>query len=192
MPSTSAIGRKTTTVVAVAMTIASEISPAPLTQASRRGMPVPWRRKMFSATTTELSTRRPIEIIRPSRVRMLSVSPKKYIATTPISMESGIDSVMISVIRKRRRKKKSTRAAKTPPILPLSSMMPSDSRIVSPWLKKTSMPIGSRRGFSCSFSTVAATSRETSMGLASPSLVTTSIMAGRDMARTRKRRSGRS
>ena len=64
-PSTRETGRKTITVVRVAVVIASAISPAPWSAAWRRATPLWCSRWMFSATTTELSTRRPTEIIRP-------------------------------------------------------------------------------------------------------------------------------
>tara|TARA_B000000532_G_scaffold200938_1_gene167581 strand:+ start:292 stop:555 length:264 start_codon:yes stop_codon:yes gene_type:complete len=76
---------------------------------------------MFSATTTELSTRRPTQITRPRMVSRFSDSPAKYITATDIKRQSGIARVIISVIRKRRKKRYNIIAAKNAPILPFEN-----------------------------------------------------------------------
>ncbi len=116
---------------------------------------------------------------------MLSDSPAKYITVSPISIESGIESVMIRVMRRRRRKKKSTPTAKRAPILPLLRSVARLSRITEPWSKKTSISISERRGSSFSSSVSSTTARLTSRVLASPSLNTCTATAGLPLTRTR-------
>jgi len=103
---------------------------------------------------------------------MFRLSPAKNITVRPIRMLSGIDSVMIAVIRKRRRKANSTSTASSPPILPLFSSVLSDSPMMSPWLKIGTIRLVWRRGFSWIFATTSLTFRDTSMVLAWPSFIT--------------------
>ncbi len=71
-PPTSASGRKTATVVRVEAVIAVATSRTPVSTASDRRCPSPRWRWMFSITTMESSTTRPIAIVRAPRVSMLS------------------------------------------------------------------------------------------------------------------------
>ena len=145
---------------------------------------------MFSATTTELSTSRPTEIISASSDRMLSDSSAKNMAVSAMSRLKGMARVMMRVIRSRRRKKYSTKTAKSPPILPLSSRVSRLSVITRPWSKSGTMKIRCSAGLSCIARSSPRMARATSRVLASPSLSTTSATAGRELARIRNRASG--
>ena len=75
---------------------------------------------MFSATTTELSTTNPTQIMSPMSETRLMVCPVKYITGSDKNSDSGIDRAMITVSRTRRRKNSNTSRAKTPPCRPES------------------------------------------------------------------------
>jgi len=131
-PSINAAGRNTITVVSVDIVIASATSPAPLMQESRRDIPSRRRRWMFSATTTELSTSSPIQIIRPINDSRLSDSPAKYMTVRPMTRLIGIEKATIRVSRTRRMKKNRTILASTPPNSPLLVNVPRLSSMISP------------------------------------------------------------
>ena len=73
MSPTSAIGRNTATVVAVDAVTAPATSLTALRMAGSFSSPRPMCLLMFSMTTMESSTTRPIAIVRAPRVMMLSV-----------------------------------------------------------------------------------------------------------------------
>jgi len=72
-PPTSPIGRNTATVVRVELVTAPATSLTALMIESRPHSPSPWWRLMFSITTIESSTTRPIATVSAPSVRMLSV-----------------------------------------------------------------------------------------------------------------------
>jgi hypothetical protein len=76
-PDDKAIGKKTITVVRVDAEIAIPTSEAPTFAALVRSSPFSICRKIFSITTMELSTIRPIPSAIPLNVIILSVSPEK-------------------------------------------------------------------------------------------------------------------
>ena len=112
--------------------------------------------------TTALSTSMPIASIIPIIEKMLSVSPRKYIAASVISSEPGTASATIAVIGQSRRKKNSTPIASTMPIRPASRRSPSELRMLSAWLPITMMLMpcscGSVRARSISLSTASTVS----------------------------------
>ena len=71
-PPTNAIGRKTVTVVMVDAVIAPATSRTARTMIAARSGPSTRLRVMFSITTMESSTTRPIAMVRAPRVRMFS------------------------------------------------------------------------------------------------------------------------
>ena len=72
MPPTRAIGANTATEVRVEAVMAVATSPVPVRMAVRLSCPRDRWRLMFSTTTIESSTTRPIEIVRAPRVSMFS------------------------------------------------------------------------------------------------------------------------
>ena len=74
---------------------------------------------MFSMVTVASSTRMPTARARPPSVMMLMVSPSAERQATDVRMESGMEMVMISVLRQLPRKSKIIR-----PVRP-AAMMPS-------------------------------------------------------------------
>ena len=118
MPETKAMGRNTATVVRVEAVIAPATWRTEATTLSGVSSPDPRRRLMFSITTIESSTTRPIAIVSAPRVRMLSVFPLHHSPTSVISRESGIDTAAIRVERHEPRKARMTRTAKSRPSPP--------------------------------------------------------------------------
>ena len=89
---------------------------APSTEAVMASSPYSLRlRKMFSRTTTELSTIIPTPRASPPRVMRLRVRPPSSRSAKVATMEIGIEAAMTSVLRKLRRKKSSTKIAKPLP-----------------------------------------------------------------------------
>ena len=70
-PPTKAIGRNTATETRVEAVMAVATSPVPVRIAVRLSSPSPMWRRMFSTTTMESSTTRPIEMVRAPRVSVL-------------------------------------------------------------------------------------------------------------------------
>ncbi|OGW93065.1 MAG: hypothetical protein A3K11_07265 [Nitrospirae bacterium RIFCSPLOWO2_12_FULL_63_8] len=77
MPTTKKIGRNTMTVVTVEAKIGMATSRAASTMASHRFCPVFRWRWMFSSSTIESSTSRPMPSARPPSVKTFSVMPLK-------------------------------------------------------------------------------------------------------------------
>ena len=70
---------------------------------------------MFSSSTIESSTSRPIPSARPPKVNTFSVCPEKYSTINVTMIESGMATEMISVLVRLRRKIKMTAAARSDP-----------------------------------------------------------------------------
>ena len=116
------MGKKTATVVSVEDKTAVVISRAPVYAATRGRSPsVTWR-LMFSRTTIESSTTRPMATIIPPRVRMFKVIPCCHSAISATSNESGMEIAATTVARALRRKTKITRIANTAPSSPSRRM----------------------------------------------------------------------
>ena len=124
MPVRNAIGRNTPTVVSVDEETAVMISRAPVYAATMGFSPSLTCRLMFSRTTIESSTTRPIATIIPPSVRMLSVMPCHQSTISATSSDSGIEIAATSVARALRRKTNMTSTAKTAPANPSRSMSP--------------------------------------------------------------------
>ena len=73
MPPVKPSGRNTTTVITVAAKMATDTSRVPVMMAVFLSPPSCTCRKMFSSTTIELSTTRPMATVKPESVMMLSV-----------------------------------------------------------------------------------------------------------------------
>ena len=92
-------GANTMMVGAVPATTAMPTSLTPLRVAlNGRFGSMPRCLKMFSVTTTALSTSMPTASISPIIDRMFSESPAKYSAPSVINSENGTDAVTISVV----------------------------------------------------------------------------------------------
>src|SRR5699024_4737498 len=79
-----------------------------------------WR-LMFSTTTIESSTRRPIAIVRAARLRMFRVCPPAQRPVIAISSDRGIDTAVTIVARTDSKKTKMMATAITSPSAPLSA-----------------------------------------------------------------------
>ena len=77
---------------------------------------------MFSSTTMESSTTRPMATIIPPRVRMLSVIPCHHKTISATSSDRGIEIAATTVARALRKKTKMTSTAKTAPSKPSRRM----------------------------------------------------------------------
>ena len=89
---------------------------------------------MFSATTTELSTKSPTHRTNPMMVRLFKVFPAKNRAVVAMSRHSGIAREITIVMRNWRKKKNNTSAARTAPVLPLLIKALRRATMSSPWL----------------------------------------------------------
>ncbi|CAB4589387.1 unannotated protein [freshwater metagenome] len=127
-PPTKASGRNTATVVMVDAVTAVATSLTPSRMATMRSSPRDRCLLMFSTTTIESSTTRPIEIVTAPIVRMLS---EKLLAHIPMNVSNndvGIDTAVTSVDRIDNRKTRITMIAKTNPRSP---SIASDSMLFS-------------------------------------------------------------
>ena len=126
MPSTNAIGRNTATVVTVDAVIAPATSRTANTIVPRRSAPSTRCRLMFSMTTIESSTTRPIEIVSAPSVSMLSVYSAKFRPTKVRSTEVGIEIAVTRVARTDIRKTRITSTANTSPSRPSTASVSID------------------------------------------------------------------
>ncbi len=122
MPVRKAIGRKTATVVRVDAATAVMISRAPVYAATSGRSPSLTCLLMFSSTTIESSTTRPMATIMPPSVRMLSVMPCCQRAMSATSRDSGMEIAATTVARALRKNRKMTRTAKMAPASPSRRM----------------------------------------------------------------------
>ena len=165
------MGRNTTMVVMVETKMGMATSRAASSTALRRGLPGMARcRLMFSSSTMESSTRRPTARARPPSVKMLSVWPRKYMATMVRSSDSGMAMPMMKVETRELRKSRMTRKARTEPMAASCQRFSIDCRMYVDWsrLRRTSTPGGSPR----SLGMVALTASTTSTVLAPGCLFT--------------------
>ena len=109
-PGVNARGANTAARVSVIATTANEISRAPLRAALKGVRPSSMCRKMFSSTTMESSTTRPMASTSDSSVRVLTLKPARAMSeNTPIKLTGIVISGMIEA-RSVRRNKNTTRA----------------------------------------------------------------------------------
>ena len=112
-PGVKASGANTAASVNVIATTAKPTSWAPLSAAFSGASPSSMWRKMFSSTTMESSTTRPMASTSDSSVSVLMVKPAAaMIENTPIRLTGMVTSGMIEA-RRVRRKKKTTSATST-------------------------------------------------------------------------------
>ena len=112
-PGVKASGANTAASVIVIASTANEISRTPLIAAFSGVSPSSMWRKMFSSTTIESSTTRPMASTSDSRVSVLIVNPASAMSeNTPIRLTGMVTSGMIEA-RRVRRKRKTTRATST-------------------------------------------------------------------------------
>ena len=118
MPCTKPRGRNTATVVRVLAVIARATSRVAVKAAVWMSSPSCRWRCVFSITTMESSMTRPMAMVRPPSVSMLSDSPRHHSrASAPMTL-SGIESPAMSVERQLRRKTQMMSTAKTAPARP--------------------------------------------------------------------------
>ena len=122
-PVTRPSGRNTATVVSVDVVIAEATSLVALRTSSALGVSPRWRcRKMFSMTTIESSTTRPMATVRPPSVMTFKVTSVCLRKTIAIMIESGIDTAAMMVARQLRRNSMMTTTANRAPSRPSRSM----------------------------------------------------------------------
>ncbi len=92
---------------------------------------------MLSTTTTALSTNIPTASSNPIIVRMLSVTPTKYMKPKVMAKQIGIAKVTISVDGQCRRKKNNTVIDNSRPTAPASASSASEEVTALPWLSIT-------------------------------------------------------
>ena len=114
-PFTNTRGTNTTIVVRVEARIAVPTSSAPFREASSRDAPRDACERMFSSTTTALSTTMPTARASAERLIRFTVQPLKNMNTEAATSEKGIVSEMTSDVRKLRRKKSVTSTTNSPP-----------------------------------------------------------------------------
>lgn len=107
---------------------------------------------------------------RPIIVRMLSVTPAKYMKPRVITKQIGMARVTISVDGQWRRKKNSTAMDSSRPIAPASASSSSEDVTFSPWFSITLTCTSASSGWARMASTSAMASRETCTRLALRSL----------------------
>ena len=117
-PPTKEIGRNTVTVVTVEAVTAPATSRTAKTIVAARSAPATRCRLMFSMTTIESSTTRPMAIVRAPRVRMLREYPTLCRPMNVMSTEVGIEIAVTSVARTESRNNKITSTAKPRPSRP--------------------------------------------------------------------------
>src|SRR5580693_590326 len=88
MPERNATGKNTMEVVEVAARTASATSMPPFSAASRGGVPISIKRKMFSSTTTESSIMRDMVNASPPRSIVLMEPPIKLVSSRQTKAES--------------------------------------------------------------------------------------------------------
>ena len=119
MPGTSAIGTNTSMATSVDDTTAAATSPTASTMVLKRERDDVARcREMFSTTTMESSTMRPMASMRPASDIMLRVSPVASTPTNANSSDSGIEIAVISVGFSAQRNTKITTTANSSPQAP--------------------------------------------------------------------------
>jgi hypothetical protein len=114
-PNRNITGENTIMVVTVEASTASATSSLPSRAAAAGDLPSSRCRLMFSSTTIELSTSRPIASANPPRVMMLMVEPLISSPKAAAKIESGIDRKIATVELKLPRKMRITTEASTAP-----------------------------------------------------------------------------
>ena len=103
MPEMNTIGKNTATEVSVAAVTAVETSRVPICAASTREWPCSRLRTIASSTTTALSTSMPTASASPPSDMMLSDRSDMYISMNVPTTDTGIATLVISVVRASRR-----------------------------------------------------------------------------------------
>ena len=118
MPSTKAMGRNTAIVAIVDEVIAPATSRTAPTMDCTRSSPGRSVRLMFSMTTMESSTTRPIEIVNAPSVNKFNVYSAKFRPMNVSRIDVGMEIAVTSVARTDRRKTRITSTAKRSPRSP--------------------------------------------------------------------------
>ena len=114
-PVTNTSGTNTAIVVPVEASTAVPTSSAPVRAASRSGVPREACERMFSSTTTALSTTMPTATASADMLIRLIVHPLRNMKIEATMSEKGIVSAMTSDVRALRRKKSVTSTTKSAP-----------------------------------------------------------------------------
>ena len=176
-PPTNASGRNTATVVMVDAVTAVATSLTPSRMATMRSSPSDKCLLMFSTTTIESSTTRPIEMVTAPIVRMLSEKSLAHIPMNVSNNDVGIDTAVTRVDRTDMRKIRMMMMAKAKPRRPSTA---SDSMLFSmkgAWSNTTvnSVPFPSNAVIAGNASV---TARDTSTVFASARLVMAMVSDG--------------
>src|SRR6202041_4159184 len=99
IPDRNVTGKKKIDVVEVAASTASEPSIPPFSAASRGGVPISMKRKIFSSTTTESSMSRENASASPPSSMVLMDPPITLVIIRQTSAERGIDNKTAKVAR---------------------------------------------------------------------------------------------
>ena len=135
-PGTSVMGRNTSTATTVAETTALATSVTASTMVAKRLLVEnPRWRTMFSMTTMESSTMRPMASVRPASAMMLMVVLVASIPMNANSRDSGIEMAVMSVGRSAHRNRKITTTANASPHAPSVASPLMDSSMNGAWSK---------------------------------------------------------
>ncbi len=151
MPDTNAMGRNTATVVSVDAVIAPATCRTEATTPSTVSGPSPLRRLMFSMTTIESSTTRPMAMVSAPSVKMLRVLPLVQSPMRVMSRESGIETAAMTVDRHDQRNARITSTAKSSPSPPSTERSWIDCSMKGAWSKmvmNSASRVGARRSSS--------------------------------------------
>ena len=187
MSPTKASGRNTATVVIVDAVIAPATSRTAVMMEKARPSGLLSRaavmcRLMFSMTTMESSTTRPIAMVSAPRVRMLSVYPVACSPMNVMSTDVGIEMAVTRVARMSSRKIRMMSTANARPSSPSVASDSIDSSMYGAWSKTTTSSTSEPRASSRSGMS-ARTPFETSTVFAAGSLVTAMVSAGSPLTR---------
>ena len=104
IPGTNRIGKNTTSVVRVLIITGADTSCAPFIDESRPDSPSSRNRKMFSSTTTALSTTSPTASVSPDSEIIFKLTSAQLMIANVVITEIGIEIATISDVRPLRKK----------------------------------------------------------------------------------------
>jgi hypothetical protein len=162
-------------VIVIAIT-ANAISRAPRSAASSRDIPSSTWRWMFSSTTMESSTTRPIASTIARSVSVFTLNPKRYMKVKAPTSDTGIVTSGISVAGRLRRKRKITSATST-----IASMIVRKTALIDSSMKREesyTTSIFMPWSVLLISATSARTACESSSGLATACLMTPMLTGG--------------
>ncbi len=124
------------TEVSVPVMTAIDTSAAPRDVAVLGSSPCSWWRKMFSITTTALSTSMPMATMSPKSTSVFIDPPRAHMKPHATTSENGMHATDTSVVDTRRRNANSTHAAKMAPKMPVKVRSRRVFLISAPWLNQ--------------------------------------------------------